>query len=149
MPAEENKKIVQAFYDAGNRGDMDTCFDLIADDIVWTNIGTTSLSGRFEGKQELQEVLETTHILSRLEKVLRLINKELEVARAQMKIRKHVEEEIQSHQKEMFLHEQLKAIQQELGQQGDRPAGGAFLLALFPGNAGNIDVCPAVVFRKP
>ena len=57
MPAEENKKIVQAFYDAGNRGDMDTCFDLIADDIVWTNIGTTSLSGRFEGKQELQEKL--------------------------------------------------------------------------------------------
>ena len=67
------------------------------------------------GKQELQEVLETTHILSRLEKVLRLINKELEVARAQMKIRKHVEEEIQSHQKEMFLREQLKAIQKELG----------------------------------
>ena len=67
------------------------------------------------GKQELQEVLETTHILSRLEKVLRLINKELEVARAQMKIRKHVEDEIQSHQKEMFLREQLKAIQKELG----------------------------------
>ncbi|MDH3871456.1 MAG: endopeptidase La [Gammaproteobacteria bacterium] len=67
------------------------------------------------GKEELQEVLETTHILSRLEKVLRLINKELEVARAQMKIRQHVEAEIQSHQKEMFLHEQLKAIQKELG----------------------------------
>lgn len=57
MSAEENRKIVQAFYDAGNRGDLDTCFDLIADDIVWTNIGTTSLSGRFEGKQELQERL--------------------------------------------------------------------------------------------
>jgi len=67
------------------------------------------------GKEELQEVLETTHILSRLEKVLLLINKELEVARAQMKIRKHVEAEIQSHQKEMFLREQLKAIQKELG----------------------------------
>jgi len=67
------------------------------------------------GKEELQEVLETTPILSRLEKVLRLINKELEVARAQMKIRKHVEAEIQSHQKEMFLREQLKAIQKELG----------------------------------
>ncbi|MEN8108463.1 MAG: endopeptidase La [Pseudomonadota bacterium] len=71
------------------------------------------------GKEELQEVLETTHILSRLEKVLRLINKELEVARAQMKIRKHVEEEITSHQKEMFLREQLKAIQKELGMSKD------------------------------
>ena len=57
MTPEENKRIVQAFYDAGNRGDMDTCFDLIADDIVWTNIGTTTLSGRFEGRQELQEKL--------------------------------------------------------------------------------------------
>ncbi len=66
-------------------------------------------------KEELQEVLETTRILSRLEKVLRLINNELEVARAQMKIRKHVETEIQGHQKEMFLREQLKAIQKELG----------------------------------
>ncbi len=67
------------------------------------------------GKEELQEVLETTPILSRLGKVLRLINKELEVARAQQKIRKHVEAEIQSHQKEFFLREQLKAIQKELG----------------------------------
>jgi len=67
------------------------------------------------GKEELQEVLETTHILSRLEKVLRLINKELEVAKAQMKIRQHVEAEIQSHQKEFFLREQLKAIKKELG----------------------------------
>jgi ATP-dependent Lon protease len=32
-----------------------------------------------------------------------------------MKIRKHVETEIQGHQKEMFLREQLKAIQKELG----------------------------------
>jgi ATP-dependent Lon protease len=67
------------------------------------------------GKEELQEVLETTHILSRLEKVLRLINQELEVARAQMKIRKQVEEEIQGQQREFFLHQQMKAIQKELG----------------------------------
>ena len=57
MSTSHNKNIVQAFYDAGNRGDMETCFELIADDIVWTNIGTTSLSGRYEGKAELQEKL--------------------------------------------------------------------------------------------
>jgi ATP-dependent Lon protease len=67
------------------------------------------------GKEELQEVLETSDILQRLGKVLRLINKELEVARAQMKIRRHVEAEMQARQKEFFLREQLKAIQQELG----------------------------------
>jgi ketosteroid isomerase-like protein len=53
----ENKQIVQSFYDAGNRGDMETCFDLIADDIVWRNIGTTSFSGTFRGKAELQQKL--------------------------------------------------------------------------------------------
>lgn len=57
MTAEENRRVVEAFYDASNRGDLDACFALFADDIVWTNIGTTALSGRFEGKRELQENL--------------------------------------------------------------------------------------------
>ena len=67
------------------------------------------------GPEELQKVLETTQILPRLEKVLLLINKELELAKAQMKIRRKVEEELQSRQREVFLREQLKAIQKELG----------------------------------
>jgi len=57
MPAEENRKIVEQFYAASNSGDMDTCFGLIADDIKWTNIGSTSLSGTYHGKAELQEKL--------------------------------------------------------------------------------------------
>jgi ATP-dependent Lon protease len=66
-------------------------------------------------KGELQDVLETTRILSRLEKVLTLINKELGVARSQMEIRRQVESEIQGRQRELFLRETLKAIQKELG----------------------------------
>ena len=57
MSAKENKKIVEQFYAASNSGDMDTCFNLIADNIKWTNIGSTSLSGTFHGKAELQEKL--------------------------------------------------------------------------------------------
>jgi ketosteroid isomerase-like protein len=57
MLTESNKKTVQLFYDAGNRGDMDTCFGLIADDIRWTNMGTTSISGTYSGKNELMEKL--------------------------------------------------------------------------------------------
>ena len=30
----ENKEIVRAFFEAGNRGDFDTCFAMIADDIT-------------------------------------------------------------------------------------------------------------------
>jgi ketosteroid isomerase-like protein len=57
MQADDNKKTVQQFYEASNRGDMETCLGLIADDIRWTNIGTTSLSGTFEGKEELGQKL--------------------------------------------------------------------------------------------
>jgi ATP-dependent Lon protease len=67
------------------------------------------------GKEELQEVLEATHILPRLEKALGLLNKELQLAKAQAEIRSHVEKEMHVRQREMFLREQLKAIQKELG----------------------------------
>jgi ketosteroid isomerase-like protein len=57
MSAQENKAIVQKFYEAGNAGDMETCFGLLADDIVWTNIGSTSVSGTYRGKPQLMEGL--------------------------------------------------------------------------------------------
>jgi len=66
-------------------------------------------------KHQLQEVLETVDLLPRMEKVLVLLNNELELARAQQKIRHSVEERMQKQQREFFLREQLKAIQKELG----------------------------------
>jgi ATP-dependent Lon protease len=66
-------------------------------------------------KEQLQEVLEIVPLLKRMEKVLVLLNNELELARAQQKIRASVEERMQKQQREFFLREQLKAIQKELG----------------------------------
>ncbi len=66
-------------------------------------------------KEQLQEVLEAVPLLKRMEKVLVLLNNELELARAQQKIRASVEERMQKQQREFFLREQLKAIQKELG----------------------------------
>ncbi len=57
MQVKENKQIVRSFYDAGNRGDLEACLDLISDDITWTNIGSTKLSGTYRGKAELTEKL--------------------------------------------------------------------------------------------
>jgi ATP-dependent Lon protease len=74
-------------------------------------------------KTELQDILETTPILKRLEKVLVLLNKEVQLAKAQVEIRKQVEEKMDTHQREFFLREQLKAIQKELGiEKDDRTA---------------------------
>ena len=66
-------------------------------------------------KEQLQEVLEILPLLQRMEKVLVLLNNELELARAQQKIRRTVEEKMHKQQREFFLREQLKAIQKELG----------------------------------
>ncbi|TQV85782.1 endopeptidase La [Aliikangiella coralliicola] len=66
-------------------------------------------------RNELQRVLETVHLKRRMEKVLVLIKKELEVARLQKDIHDQVEETLSEHQRRFFLKEQLKAIQKELG----------------------------------
>ena len=57
MGIAENKQVVLDFYEAGARGDMDTCFGLLADDITWTNIGSTKFSGTYIGKQAIAEDL--------------------------------------------------------------------------------------------
>ena len=66
-------------------------------------------------KEDLQAVLETFPLLPRMERVLDLLHRELELAKAQQKIRNAVEERMHAQQREFFLREQLKAIQQELG----------------------------------
>ncbi len=65
--------------------------------------------------REMQEILETVELIPRMEKTLVLLQKEVEVAKAQTEIRAHIEGEITQHQREMFLREQLKFIQKELG----------------------------------
>lgn len=57
MGIAENKQIVLDFYEAAARGEMDACFALLADDITWTNIGSTKFSGSYVGKQAIVEEL--------------------------------------------------------------------------------------------
>ena len=57
MGTAENKQVVLDFYEAGARGDMDACFALVADDVTWTNIGSTKFSGTYKGKQALLDNL--------------------------------------------------------------------------------------------
>jgi len=57
MGIAENKRVVLDFYEAGARGDMEACFALLAEDVTWTNIGTTRFSGTYVGKQAIAEEL--------------------------------------------------------------------------------------------
>jgi ATP-dependent Lon protease len=65
--------------------------------------------------QELQRILETLDILKRIDRVLVLLKKELEVSRLQTKISQKIEDKVSTQQREFFLREQLKAIKKELG----------------------------------
>jgi len=65
--------------------------------------------------EDLQEVLDTLPILKRMEKVLLLLRKEIEMAKLQGEIRQEVENKIHKNQRDFFLKEQLKIIQRELG----------------------------------
>lgn len=66
-------------------------------------------------KNELQSILETIPIVSRLRKTLYLIKKELDLSRLQADISQRIEDRISEHQREFFLKEQLKEIRKELG----------------------------------
>lgn len=73
-------------------------------------------------KDELQQVLDAVPLLRRMEKVMLLVQHELEVASLQSEIRQKVEERVSERQREFFLKEQLKEIQQQLGIQKDDKA---------------------------
>jgi len=64
---------------------------------------------------DLQHILDTVDLQKRMELVLVLLHKELEVARLQAEIRSEVEQKMSRHQREFFLREELKVIQRELG----------------------------------
>jgi ATP-dependent Lon protease len=64
---------------------------------------------------QLQEILDTLPLVSRMEKVLTLLRKEREVAELQGQITSQVNEKVSTQQREFFLREQMKIIQKELG----------------------------------
>ncbi|MDE0884221.1 MAG: endopeptidase La [Myxococcota bacterium] len=65
---------------------------------------------------EAQQVLETEDSLARLRRVDALVRRELEVTNIQAEIQTQAKEEMSRSEREVFLREQLRAIQSELGE---------------------------------
>jgi ATP-dependent Lon protease len=65
---------------------------------------------------EKQALLETLSVEDRLRRVLVRVQRQIDVLSAQEDIQSKVKEEIGTRQREMYLREQLKAIQKELGE---------------------------------
>ncbi|MEM7291366.1 MAG: nuclear transport factor 2 family protein [Pseudomonadota bacterium] len=53
MATKDSKHLVHEAFRSWENGDSGPFFDLIADDVVWTVIGTTQVSGVYHSKQEL------------------------------------------------------------------------------------------------
>jgi ATP-dependent Lon protease len=66
--------------------------------------------------EEKQRLLELTNVAVRLREVAAILNRELEVFELGSKIQSQVQEEMEKGQREFFLRQQLKAIQEELGE---------------------------------
>ena len=72
--------------------------------------------------EERQELLETVDVEERLRAVSVILNRELEMSELGSKIQSQVASEIDKGQREFFLRQQLKAIQEELGEGDDHQA---------------------------
>jgi uncharacterized protein (TIGR02246 family) len=52
MGAAENKKLIQDTFTAWSEGDGGAFFNLLADDVTWTVIGSTAVSRTYKSKKE-------------------------------------------------------------------------------------------------
>ncbi len=66
--------------------------------------------------EQKQDVLETTGVAERLEKLLGQIETELDILQVEKRIRGRVKRQMEKSQREYYLNEQVKAIQKELGE---------------------------------
>jgi ATP-dependent Lon protease len=72
--------------------------------------------------EERQELLETANVEERLRRIAQILSREVEMSELGSKIQSQVASEIDKGQREFFLRQQLKAIQEELGETDDHQA---------------------------
>ena len=68
--------------------------------------------------EQKQHVLETVDVKQRLELLLKLMDSELDVQAMEKKIRGRVKKQMEKSQRDYYLNEQMKAIQKEMGEDG-------------------------------
>jgi ATP-dependent Lon protease len=74
------------------------------------------LSLSLENKQSILEIFEP---VARLEKLLSILESEIEILQVERRIRSRVRKQMERGQKEYYLNEQMAAIQKELGEQDE------------------------------
>jgi len=72
---------------------------------------------------EKQEILETLDVKERLERVTRLLTREMELLEVAQRIQTQARSEIDKGQREYYLRQQMKAIRKELGETDSENSG--------------------------
>ncbi|MFT3707229.1 MAG: endopeptidase La [Archangium sp.] len=73
----------------------------------------------FKSVADKQALLETESPIRRLEKLYELMQGEIEILKAEKRIKSRVKKQMERTQREYFLNEQMQAIQRELGDKDD------------------------------
>ncbi len=71
--------------------------------------------------EERQELLEEVEARARLERLMSLMESEIDLLQVEKRIRGRVKRQMEKSQREYYLNEQMKAIQKELGDMDDVP----------------------------
>lgn len=69
--------------------------------------------------EDKQELLEITNPVDRMEKLLAILQSEIEILQVEKRIRSRVRKQMEKGQKEYYLNEQMAAIQKELGERDE------------------------------
>jgi len=72
--------------------------------------------------EEKQKILEIENSHERLERLIGLIEGEIDIMQIEKRIRGRVKQQMEKSQREYYLNEQMKAIQKELGEMEDAPS---------------------------
>jgi len=102
------------------RGVPDNIASRVVDDVKDPGAFADVVAGYLElDLADKQELLETTAVEDRLRRVLLHVQRQNAELKEQEKIQSQVQEELGERQREMYLRQQMKAIQKELGEDKD------------------------------
>ncbi len=82
----------------------------------FADIVAANILSKVEEKQKLLEIVDPNE---RLEAISKLLSVEIEILEIERRIKGRVRKQMESTQKEYYLHEQMKAIRKELGQKDE------------------------------
>src|SRR5438034_899611 len=99
--------------------ELDLAAANVDDPSALSHLVASTLRLKTEDKQAL---LEEEDVSARLRAILAILNRELEVVELGSKIQSQVQSEMEKGQREFFLRQQLKAIQEELGEGDEHQA---------------------------